>query len=350
MKYTTLGRKAGLRVSALALGTGNFGTGWGHGAEPTEAKKIFEMYASAGGNFIDTANVYQFGQSEQLLGDLIAADRDHFVVATKYTNGTDSTAGVSAKGNSRKNMMRAVEESLKRLNTDHIDLYWAHISDSMTPMEEVLRGFDDLVRAGKILYAGLSNFPAWRIARADLMAEVRGWAPMVAIQTEYSLAERTAERELLPMAEALGLAITTWSPLGGGLLTGKYRDHPANTRLEKLGMLVHTETTEKDTLLMNTIFEVAKEAGATATHIAVAWLLHQARTSSTALIPILGSRTADQLQATLGALEVALDDSQIARLDAASRVSLGVPHEQIAASVKNIAAGMRLNDWHRLNA
>jgi aryl-alcohol dehydrogenase-like predicted oxidoreductase len=348
MKYTTLGRKSGLRVSELALGTGNFGTGWGHGAEPAEAKKIFDLYVNEGGNFIDTANVYQSGQSEQLLGDLIAADRDHFVLATKYTNGTDSNARVSEKGNSRKNMMRAVEESLKRLKTDHIDLYWAHISDGMTPMEEILRGFDDLVSAGKILHAGLSNFPAWRIARADLLAEMRGWAPIVAIQTEYSLAERSAERELLPMAEALGLAITTWSPLGGGFLTGKYREQTSETRLEKLGMLVHTETTEKDTLLINTLFEVAKETGASATHIAVAWLMHQAKQSSTTLIPILGSRTAEQLNATLGALEVALDTQQIERLEAASQVSMGVPHEQISASVKNLAPGIRLSHWNKL--
>lgn len=343
MKYTTLGRKSGLRVSELALGTGNFGTGWGHGAEPAEAKKIFDLYVNAGGNFIDTANVYQSGQSEALLGDFISADRDHFVIATKYTNGTDSSARISEKGNNRKNMMRAVEESLKRLKTDHIDLFWAHISDGMTPMEEIMRGFDDLVSSGKIVYAGLSNFPAWRIARADLMAELRGWAPIVAIQTEYSLAERTAERELIPMAEALGLAITTWSPLGGGFLTGKYRQESNNTRLTKLGMLVHTEKNEKDTFLINTIFDIAKETNATATHIAIAWLLYKASHSSTALIPILGSRTAEQLNATLGSLEVVLSESQISRLEAASAVALGVPHEQIQSSAKNLAAGNHIN-------
>lgn len=343
MKYTTLGRKSGLRVSELALGTGNFGTGWGHGAEPAEAKKIFDMYANAGGNFIDTANVYQFGQSETLLGDFIASDRDHFVIATKYTNGTDSSARISEKGNNRKNMMRAVEESLKRLKTDHIDLFWVHISDGMTPMEEIMRGFDDLVSAGKILYAGLSNFPAWRIARADIMADLRGWAPIVAIQTEYSLAERTAERELIPMAEALGLAITTWSPLGGGFLTGKYREASTDNRLSKLGMLVHTEKTEKDSLLINTIFDIAKEANATATHIAIAWLLYKASHSNTALIPILGSRTAEQLNATLRSLDVVLNQNQINRLDTASAITLGVPHEQIRASANNLVAGNQVN-------
>lgn len=339
MKYTTLGRKSGLRVSELALGTGNFGTGWGHGAEPAEAKKIFDLYVNAGGNFIDTANVYQSGQSEALLGDFIAADRDHFVIATKYTNGTDANARISEKGNNRKNMVRSLEESLKRLKTDHVDLYWAHISDGMTPMEEIMRGFDDLVSSGKILYAGLSNFPAWRIARADMMAELRGWAPIVAIQTEYSLAERTPDRELIPMAEALGLAITTWSPLGGGFLTGKYREDSVDTRLDKLGMLVHTEKTEKDTLLINTILKVANELKVSATHVAIAWLLNKAAHSTTSLIPILGSRTGEQLKATLGAIDVVLNDSQVSRLDTASAVSLGVPHEQINASSKSLAGG-----------
>jgi len=224
MKYKVFGKNSGLRVSELALGTGNFGTGWGHGAEPEAARKIFDGYVNAGGNFFDTANVYQRGESETILGDFISADRDQFVVATKYTNAIQPVDGLSKTGNSRKNMVRAVEESLKRLKTDRIDLYWAHISDGVTPMEEIMRGFDDLVRSGKILYAGLSNFPAWRIARADLMADLRGWSPIVAIQIEYSLAERTPDRELIPMAEALGLAITTWSPLGGGFLTGKYRE------------------------------------------------------------------------------------------------------------------------------
>ena len=193
MHYKVFGRKTGLRVSELALGAANFGTGWGHGAERDEAKRIFDGYVEAGGNFIDTANGYQGGQSEAMLSEFIAAERHRLVIATKYTLGTTPAAGISHTGNSRKNMIRAVEESLTRLKTDHIDLFWAHMSDGVTPMEEILRGFDDLVRAGKIHYAGLSNFPAWRIARADLLAEVRGFAPIAAIQVEYSLAERPAD-------------------------------------------------------------------------------------------------------------------------------------------------------------
>lgn len=339
MKFKVFGRNSGLKVSELSLGTGNFGTGWGHGAEPDEAKKIFDSYVSAGGNFFDTANAYQRGESESLLGEFIAADRDQFVVATKYTNATAPGAGISRTGNSRKNMVRAVEESLKRLKTDRIDLYWAHISDGVTPMEEILRGLDDLVRSGKIVYAGLSNFPAWRIARADLMADFRGWAPIVGIQIEYSLAERTPDRELIPMAEALGLAITTWSPLGGGFLTGKYRQSTDDSRLTKLGMLVHTEKSEKETLLLDTILAIANELETTATHIAIAWLLYKASNSTTTIIPILGSRTASQLDATLGALNVALSANQVERLEVASAVSLGVPHEQINSSFKSVSGG-----------
>ncbi|MCK8688109.1 aldo/keto reductase, partial [Pseudomonas umsongensis] len=268
-----------------------FGTGWGHGAEREEAKRIFDGYLAAGGNFIDTANGYQAGQSEAMLSEFIAVERNHLVIASKYTLGTTPDAGISHTGNNRKNMVRAVEESLKRLKTDHLDLFWAHMSDGVTPMEEILRGFDDLVRAGKIHYAGLSNFPAWRIARADLLAEVRGFAPIAAIQVEYSLAERSAEREQLPMAEALGLAATLWSPLGGGFLTGKYRTGDGDNRASKLGMLVHAEKSARETALLDTLLAVATELGASPTHVAIAWLREQARRSTTTLIPILGSRT-----------------------------------------------------------
>lgn len=343
MHYKVFGRKTGLRVSELALGAGNFGTGWGHGAERDEAKRIFDGYLEAGGNFIDTANGYQGGQSEAMLSDFIAPERDRLVIATKYTLGTTPTAGISHTGNNRKNMVRAVDESLTRLKTDHIDLFWAHMSDGVTPMEEILRGFDDLVRTGKIHYAGLSNFPAWRIARADLLAEVRGFAPIAAIQVEYSLAERTAEREQLPMAEALGLAATLWSPLGGGFLTGKYRSSDENNRAAKLGMLVHAEKSARETALLDTLIAVATELGASPTHVAIAWLREKAQRSTTALIPILGSRTREQLDATLGALNVQVSAEQLARLDGISDVPKGVPHESIAGSVSRFGGGGTLD-------
>lgn len=329
MRYKIFGRRTGLRVAELALGTGNFGTGWGHGAERDEARRIFDGYAEAGGNFIDTANGYQFGQSEVMVGEFIAAERDNFVVATKFTLGTDPKAGLLQTGNSRRNMITAVEASLKRLNTDRIDLYWAHMADGLTPMEEILRGFDDLVRSGKILHAGLSNFPAWRIARADLAAELRNQAPIAGIQVEYSLAERSADRELLPMAEALGLGITAWSPLGGGFLTGKYRQSDEG-RLTGLGMLVHSEKTARETAILDAVLAVAAEVEAPATHVAIAWLRHKAAGSATSLIPILGPRSRAQFDGTLGALALSLSDRQVALLDAASAVPLGVPHEQIA--------------------
>lgn len=335
MKYTTFGRNTGLRVSELALGTGNFGTGWGYGSEKEQAKQVFDRYVDAGGNFIDTADTYQFGQSEQMVGDFIAAERDRFVVATKYTLGAAPDAGIAYTGNSRKNMIASVENSLKRLKTDRIDLLWAHFSDNLTPLEEIVRSFDDLIRAGKIQYAGLSNFPAWRIARADTLAELRGWARIAGIQVEYSLVERTAERELLPIAEALGMAATLWSPLGGGLLTGKYRHSDAG-RLSELGRLVHRE---KDTALLDEVLAIAQEHQALPTHVAIAWLRNRAAHSSTSLIPILGSRTLDQLEDTLAALDLTLDEQQMARLDRVSAIEPGTPHRQIADTLARAQGG-----------
>src|SRR5258706_2879247 len=332
MRYKIFGRRTGLRVSELALGAANFGTRWGHGAERAEAKKVFDRFVEAGGNFIDTADAYQFGESEELVGEFIAAERDSFVLATKYTLGAAADGGISRTGNSRKNMFRSVEESLKRLKTDRIDLYWAHFADGLTPIEEIVRAFDDLARAGKIVYAGLSNFPAWRVARADLVAELRGWAPLAGIQIEYSLAERTADRELLPMAEALGLGAALWSPLGGGFLTGKYRASDEGRLRTRLGRLVHTEKTARETALLDAVLAVAGEAGASPTEVAIAWLLRQAAKSTTAVIPILGPRTREQLDGTLGALDLTLSEDQIARLDALSAVPLGTPPEQISGS------------------
>lgn len=336
MQYTTFGRRTGLRVSELALGTGNFGTGWGHGAERAEAKSMFDTYLEAGGNFIDTADAYQAGQSEQFLGEFIAAERDNLVLASKYTLNGKSPA---TTGNSRKTMVQAVEASLKRLNTDRLDLYWAHFADQLTPTEEIMRGFDDLIRAGKIVYAGLSNFPAWRAARADLMAELRGWAPLAGVQFEYSLAERTADRELLPMAEALGLGGALWSPLGGGFLTGKYRQHNDESRLKGLGMLVHSEKTGRETAILDTVLAVAAEHDAAPIHVAIAWLMHKAAGSPTTLVPILGPRTRAQLDGTLGALKLVLSAAQVERLDQVSAVEPGTPQRQIGDSAARISGG-----------
>jgi aryl-alcohol dehydrogenase-like predicted oxidoreductase len=324
MRYTTFGGRSGLRVSEYALGAGNFGTGWGHGAEPEEARKIFERFAEAGGTFIDTADGYQAGESEKLLGGFLAAERDHFVLATKYSNGAPTD--ISRAGNGRKSMISAVEASLRRLGTDHIDLYWAHFPDDITPLEEIASGFDQLVRSGKILHWGLSNFAAWQASRAATLADLRGWSPLVGIQVEYSLVERGADRELLPMAEALGAGVTLWSPLGGGLLTGKYRHSDAG-RLTGLQRLIHTEDAGQKTAVVDAVLAIAEEIGATPAQVAMAWLRERGTRAATTYVPIIGPRDAAQLEDYLGALDVALTDEQVTRLTEVSAVPLGTPHE-----------------------
>ncbi|MFE8017204.1 aldo/keto reductase [Streptomyces antibioticus] len=338
MRYTTFGHRTGLRVSELALGTANFGTGWGAGAEPDEARRIFDRFAEAGGTFLDTADGYQFGESEELTGKLVSADREHFVLATKFALGAAPQPDISRTGNSRKNMVASVEASLKRLGTDYLDLLWVHFPDQLTPMDELLRGLDDLVTAGKIHHAGLSNFPAWRVSRAAALADLRGQAPIVGIQHEYSLVERTADRELLPMAESLGLGAALWSPLGGGLLTGKYRTS-AEGRLSDLGVVIHTENTGQKTAVVDTVLAVAEETGATPAQVAVAWVRERAARTTATLVPIIGPRSLSQLDGYLGALDVRLTHEQYTRLDEVSAVPLGVPHEGIAGSLDRLQGG-----------
>src|SRR5882672_7531668 len=220
MRYRLLGN-SGLRISEAALGTMTFGEEWGWGAARDEARKVYDAYRAAGGNFIDTANLYTNGSSESFLGEFMQGHRPSVVLATKYTNSNSGT-DPNAAGNHRKNMMQSVEASLKRLQTDYIDLYWVHIWDQITPVEEVMRGLDDLVRAGKVLYVGISDAPAWWIAQANTLAQLRGWSAFIGLQIEYSLIERTVERELIPMAKALNIGVTAWLPLSGGILSGKY--------------------------------------------------------------------------------------------------------------------------------
>ncbi len=320
MRYKLFGKHTGLRVSELVLGAGNFGTRWGHGGEPDEARRIFEIYAEAGGNFIDTANGYQFGQSEEILGDLLAGKRDDFVLATKFTMQTDPGSGILATGNSRKSMISSVEASLKRLKTDRIDLLWAHMSDGVTPIDELVRGFDDLVRAGKILYAGLSDFPAWRVARAATIAELRGVAPIAGIQVEHSLVERSTEQELLPAGQALGLGVVAWSPLGGGMLTGKYRQGEKG-RAEGLGGRVfQAENSAQRTAILDTLIAVAAEVEATPAEIAIAWV------AAKGSLPIIGPRTVEQLKNNLSAVNVRLSSEQISRLDTVSALPPVFPY------------------------
>ncbi|RPJ45137.1 MAG: aldo/keto reductase, partial [Candidatus Latescibacterota bacterium] len=268
MKYRLLGR-SGLRVSELCLGTMTFGEEWGWGASKEESRKIFDLFAELGGNFVDTANRYTEGTSEKWVGEFLGAERHRFVLGTKYTLITrpDDPNG---SGNHRKSLVRSLEESLRRLGTDFVDLYWVHAWDFRTPIEEVMRALDDVVRAGKVLYAGVSDTPAWIVSRANTIAELRGWTPFVALQVEYSLVERTVERELLPMARALDLAVTPWAPLGAGVLTGKFTRgaRPAATRLKegssKLG--------ERPLAIARAVDAVADARGVPSSQVALAWL------------------------------------------------------------------------------
>ena len=328
MKYKLLGR-SGLRVSELCLGTMTFGEDWGWGASRDECRAVFEAFAAAGGNFIDTANLYTNGSSETITGELLGADRDRFVLATKYTlpdnPASPANAGdPNAAGNHRKNLMRSVEGSLKRLNTDYIDLLWLHAWDFLTPVDEVMRGLDDPVSAGKVGYIGISDAPAWVVSQANTLAEWRGWTPFVALQIEYSLIERTPERDLLPMAKAFGLTVTPWSPLGQGVLTGKYNGY-AKEAGARLGGDGAPPISERKLSIAQAVVDVAAEMGRTPSQVALAWLL----ASGPDVIPIIGSRRAHQITDNLACLDVTLGAAQLEKLDAASKIELGFPHDFI---------------------
>ena len=324
MRYKLLG-KSGLRVSELCLGAMTFGDDWGWGASKNESRKVYETFLEAGGNFIDTANVYTEGSSERFLGEFMAEHREKVVLATKYTL-SGALQDPNSAGNHRKSMMQAVEASLKRLKTDYIDLYWLHCWDFFTPVDEIMRAFDDLVRQGKVLYIGISDAPAWIVSRANTMAELRGWTSFVGLQIEYSLIERTVERELLPMARELDLGVTAWSPLAGGLLTGKYsqrsKDEDAK-RLDHPMLEGFTDIDARKLAIVDAVQSVAKDIGSTEAQVALAWLRQQ----QGIIIPIIGARTASQLKDNLGCLDIILDSQHLERLDEASKIALGFPHD-----------------------
>jgi aryl-alcohol dehydrogenase-like predicted oxidoreductase len=327
VRYTTFGRKTGLRVSELALGTANFGTTWDAQADYDECRKMFDKFADEGGTFVDTADVYQFGQTETYLADFIASDRDHFVLASKFTQGATQNPGVSKTGNSRKTMVRALDSTLSRLGTDYLDIYWAHWPDSVTPMDEIVSTMDDFVSAGKILHGGFSNFPAWRVAHAATIAEERGYSStVIGMQTEYSLVERSAERELIPMAEGMGLGTVFFSPLGGGLLTGKYRS-TTEGRMTTMAVTVQFEDTTQKTAIIDMLLDVAKDYDRSPSQIAMAWLMQRGRRAGTTVVPIIGPRTMAQLDDYLAALTIELDTDTYDRLDEVSAPQLGQPHE-----------------------
>lgn len=336
MRYRLLGG-SGLRVSEVFLGTMTFGEDWGWGAPPEECRRMFDAYAEAGGNVIDTAVNYTNGASEKLVGELLGQDRDHFVVSTKYTLSTDES-DPNASGNHRKNLTRSLELSLDRLGIDHIDLYWVHIWDPRTPIEETIRALDDAVRAGKVLYVGISDTPAWVVARANTLAEWRGWSPLVAIQVPYSLIQRDIERELLPMATMLGLSVAAWGPLAGGVLSGKYTRgvDTGETRVDVASI------PERDLAIAKAVQRVATDLGATPSQVAIAWT----RSKSQRIHPILGARRLEQLTDNLGAIDVQLNDTTIAELDEASHLELGFPHDFIRDSASFVygATGDRVDE------
>lgn len=330
MKYKLLG-PSGLKVSEFALGTMTFGLEWKWGADKDESKRVFELYANAGGNFIDTANRYTEGTSEKFVGEFIASDRDHFVVATKYSL-YDRLSDPNFCGNHRKNLMRSVEQSLKRLNTDYIDLLWVHMWDATTPVDEMLRGLDDLVQQGKVHYIGISDTPAWVVSQANTLAELRGWSKFVALQIEYSLLQRTPERELLPMAKAFGLTVTPWGAIGGGALTGKYlRNEPG--RLPEHS----SRRSERASRIAAVVVQVAEELGVSPAQVAIQWTRQNLKQS---VIPILGARTEAQLRDNLGALTLTLPDEAMAKLNEASAIELGFPHDFLKTdAIKTVLYG-----------
>lgn len=338
--YRLLGR-SGLRVSPLALGAMTFGADWGWGADKDEARRIFDAYVDRGGNFIDTANQYTNGTSERLLGEFAAEKRDDLVLATKYTL-SERMGDPNSGGNHRKSMVRSVESSLRRMNTDYIDLLYLHVWDATTPAEEILRSMDDLVRAGKVLYVGISDTPAWQVSRMQAITDLRGWTPLVALQIQYNLIERTGERDLIPMAHELGLGVVPWSPLASGVLTGKY----SRADLEIGNGAASAEGTRKNIAAANgaltergltigeAVKEVADQMGGTPSQVALAWTLRNPAVTA----PIIGARTLAQFNDNLGALEVRFDQAHLDTLDNVSAVDLGFPHEFLALPLTKAVA------------
>jgi aryl-alcohol dehydrogenase-like predicted oxidoreductase len=346
--YYLLGR-SGLRVSQLALGTMNFGTTGFHapfGKTEDESRAIFRRYLDAGGNFIDTADFYTAGQSETILGDLIeeAGARDRVVLTTKFTNSVDP-GDPNAGGNGRKHIIRSVEASLRRLRTDYIDLFLLHTWDRITPVDEVVRTFDDLVRAGKIRYAGLSDVPAWYAARAQTLAEAHSLAPLISLQLPYSLVDRTIETEHVAAGQALGLGITAWSPLAGGFLTGKYRSTGSSTAGQgrlTLTDLPQTDWTDRDWELLKVVRTVAEKAGVSMAQVALNWVATQPGIASA----IVGASSPEQLDSSFAALDFELPAELRAELDQASSLPPVSVYRMFTAPYQGwlVSPGVKLGD------
>ena len=332
MRYTILGR-SGLRVSDMCLGTMTFGQNWGWGADAGSCAAMLDAFADAGGNFVDTANIYTDGESERILGRLVAGRRDEFVLGTKY-NGMTRAGDVNSAGNHRKNLVASLEASLRRLRTDHIDVLWVHARDTWTPVPEVIRALDDQVRAGKVRYVGVSDWPAWEVAQANTLADLRGWSAFVGVQARYNLLDRTAERDVLPMARAFGLTALAWGPLAEGRLTGKYRGGGTG----RLDAYDWGGADARSDGIVDEVVRIAAAGGWQPAQVALAWL----RGCPGGVVPIVGCTSPGQLAANLAAADVVLGAAETARLDEVSRVELGFPHDFLRLeSIKRIVYGDR---------
>jgi aryl-alcohol dehydrogenase-like predicted oxidoreductase len=323
--YVTLGR-SGLRVSPFCLGAMTFGEDLGWGSSVSESERILDHFIERGGNFIDTANAYTRGHSEKIIGDHIGRHprrRERLVIATKFFSSL-YTGDPNGGGASRKAISAQIEDSLRRLQTDYIDLYWMHCWDVYTPIEETMRALDDVVAAGKVRYVGFSDTPAWKVAQAQVTAQLRGWTPLVALQIEYSLLERTVEGELMPMARELGLGVTPWSPLKSGALSGKYRRaEKGQHKPDRGGFILGALADDRTYDVTEAAEAVAKEIGTTTARVALSWVQARPGVAST----IIGARTMAQLDDNLQALDVKLTPAQTQRLDDASRPKLNFPAE-----------------------
>ena len=338
--YVTLGR-SGLRVSPFCLGAMTFGEDWGFGSDVAQSTDILDAYTERGGNFIDTANLYTKGHSEKIIGDHIGrhpARRDRLVLATKFLSNMfpgDPNGG----GAHRKAIIASCEESLRRMQTGYIDLYWMHFWDDLTPIDETMRAIDDLVRAGKIRYFGISDTPAWKCAQAQCLAAFKDWTPAIALQIEYSLAERTVENELLPMAQELGMGVTPWSPLKGGVLTGKYTRANLGSANPVRGEWVTNNLTDRNLDIVEELVKVAQEMDRAPAEVALAWV--QAKPAVTS--SIIGARTMDQLLINLNALEVTLSAEHTRRLDNASSIQPTFPQSFLPYTKGNVHGGTTIN-------
>lgn len=338
--YVTLGR-SGLRVSPFCLGAMTFGEEWGWGSTVAESEAIMARFLERGGNFIDTSNGYTKGHSETIIGHALARDRarrDRVVIATKFFSNMfvgDPNGG----GASRKTIVASCEQSLRRLQTDYIDLYWMHLWDKFTPIDETMRALDDLVRDGKVRYIGFSDTPAWKVAQAQVLAQWRGWVPLIAAQVEYSLIERTVEGELVPMALELGLGLTPWSPLRGGVLTGKYTRENAATAKPERGDRVLAFLNERSFAIIDELIRIGRRHGAAPASVALSWLLNKPGVSSV----IIGARRLDQLEQNLAAFDVTLTPEDLVALEAVSAPTLGFPATFLRAANMIMHNGLTVN-------